>query len=59
MGTPVTQGALSDAQCIPKKDGSEHVSCIEYESAWAFGANCGIDNLDQIAEMSGRATIWG
>lgn len=34
-----------------KEDGSEHVSCMEYESIWALGANCGIDNLDHIAEM--------
>jgi len=24
---------------------------VEYESDWALGANCGIDNFDQIAEM--------
>jgi len=35
-----------------RPDGSEHTSCIEYESDWAFGANCGIDNLDQIAELN-------
>lgn len=34
-----------------KEDKSEYVSCIEYESDWAFGANLGIDDLDQIAEM--------
>ncbi len=34
-----------------KKDGTEHVSCVEYESDWAFGANCGIDDLDTIAEL--------
>ncbi len=34
-----------------KEDGSEHVSCMEYESVWALGANCGIDNLDHIAEL--------
>ena len=32
-------------------DGKEHVSCIEYESDWAFGANCGIDSLDAIADL--------
>jgi aldehyde:ferredoxin oxidoreductase len=37
----------------PKPDGTELVSCIEYESDWALGANCGIDDLDAIAEM-----IW-
>ncbi|MHB0884846.1 MAG: aldehyde ferredoxin oxidoreductase family protein [Bacillota bacterium] len=37
----------------PKPDGTELVSCIEYESDWALGANCGIDDLDAIAQM-----IW-
>ena len=35
----------------PKEDGTHHVSCLEYESDWAFGANCYIDNLDHIAEL--------
>jgi aldehyde:ferredoxin oxidoreductase len=43
----------------PKLDGSEHVSCIEYESTWAFGANCGIDNLDDIAEMIWQCNDYG
>jgi aldehyde:ferredoxin oxidoreductase len=34
-----------------KEGGLEHISCVEYESDWALGANCGIDNFDQIAEM--------
>ena len=34
-----------------REDGSEHVSCIEYESSWSLGANCGIDNLDHVAEL--------
>lgn len=32
-------------------DGTEVVSCVEYESNWALGANCGIGNLDDIATM--------
>jgi aldehyde:ferredoxin oxidoreductase len=43
----------------PKPDGTEHVSCIEYESTWAFGANCGIDNLDDIAEMIWQCNDYG
>jgi len=43
----------------PKEDGTEHVSCIEYESTWAFGANCGIDNLDDIAEMIWQCNDYG
>jgi len=35
----------------PKEDGTHHVSCLEYESDWSFGANCEIDNLDHIAEL--------
>ena len=34
-------------------DGSEQVSCQEYESVWAFGPNCGIDDLDVIGKL-----IW-
>ncbi len=34
-----------------KADGTEHVSCVEYESDWALGADCGIDSLDDVAEL--------
>jgi aldehyde:ferredoxin oxidoreductase len=34
-------------------DGSFKVSVMEYESVWALGANCGIGDLDKIADM-----IW-
>jgi aldehyde:ferredoxin oxidoreductase len=34
-----------------KPDGTEHVSCQEYESVWAFGANCDIDDLDVTGEL--------
>ena len=33
-------------------DGSEIVSCVEYETDWAFGPNCGIDDLDVIAKLT-------
>lgn len=42
-----------------KEDGSEHVSCVEYESDWALGADCGIDNLDDIAEMIRLCNEYG
>ncbi len=42
-----------------RPDGSEHTSCIEYESAWALGANCGIDNLDQVAELNLLCNEYG
>jgi aldehyde:ferredoxin oxidoreductase len=35
----------------PNPDGTEMVSVQEYESVWAFGANCGIDDLDIIGKL--------
>jgi aldehyde:ferredoxin oxidoreductase len=42
-----------------KPDGNEHTSCVEYESDWALGANCGIDSLDDIAEMIRLCNAYG
>jgi aldehyde:ferredoxin oxidoreductase len=42
-----------------KPDGSEHVSCVEYESAWALGADCGIENLDDVAELIRLCNEYG
>ncbi len=42
-----------------KEDGSEHASCVEYESDWSLGADCGIDNLDDIAEMIRLCNEYG
>ena len=42
-----------------KPDGKEHTSCVEYESDWALGANCGIDSLDDIAEMIQLCNAYG
>lgn len=42
-----------------KPDGKEHTSCVEYESDWALGANCGIDSLDDIAEMIRLCNAYG
>jgi aldehyde:ferredoxin oxidoreductase len=42
-----------------KKDGSEHVSCVEYESAWSLGANCCIDDLDDVAELIRLCNEYG
>ncbi|MEN6369373.1 MAG: aldehyde ferredoxin oxidoreductase C-terminal domain-containing protein [Thermotogota bacterium] len=39
--------------------GGEHTSCIEYESDWAFGADCGIDDLDDIAELNLLCNEYG
>lgn len=42
-----------------KEDRSEHTSCIEYESDWALGANCGIGDLDVIAELVQLCNAYG
>lgn len=42
-----------------KTDGTEHTSCVEYESDWALGANCGIDSLDDVAEMVRLCNAYG
>jgi aldehyde:ferredoxin oxidoreductase len=42
-----------------RQDGTLHVSCVEYESDWALGANCGIDNMDDIAEMVYLCNAYG
>jgi len=40
-------------------DGKEIASCVEYESDWCFGADCGIDDLDAIAEMVMLCNAYG
>jgi aldehyde:ferredoxin oxidoreductase len=42
-----------------KPSGRVHISCVEYESDWALGANCGIDDLDDIAEMVLLCNAYG
>ena len=42
-----------------KADGTEHVSCQEYESVWAFGANCGINDLDVTGELIRLCNEYG
>ena len=36
----------------PHEDGSDFVSVIEYETSWALGANCGIDDIEYIAQAT-------
>ena len=60
MGHPCHPGCIIQCSNVyPKPDGTEHVSCIEYESDWAFGANCGIDDLDVIAELVRLCNDYG
>jgi aldehyde:ferredoxin oxidoreductase len=39
--------------------GKELASCVEYESDWALGANCEIDDLDDIAELVRLCNAYG
>lgn len=41
------------------ENGEEIASCVEYESDWALGANCGIDNLDDVARMIRLCNEYG
>lgn len=60
MGHPCHPGCIIQCSNVyPRKDGTEYVSCIEYESTWSFGANCGIDDLDDIAEMIWQSNDYG
>ena len=40
-------------------DGTEMVSCQEYESVWAFGPNCGIDSLDTTGRLIWMCNDYG
>lgn len=60
MGHSCSPGCIIQCSNVyPREDGTEYVSCMEYESTWAFGANCGIDNLDDIAEMIWQSNDYG
>lgn len=60
MGHTCHPGCLIGCSNVyAREDGSEHVSCIEYESSWALGANCGIDNLDHVAELVRMCNDFG
>ncbi len=43
----------------PNEDGTHMVSCVEYETAWALGANCEIDDLDYVALMTRECNDLG
>jgi aldehyde:ferredoxin oxidoreductase len=36
----------------PDAEGKAVASCLEYETVWSLGANCGVDDLDFIAKMT-------
>ena len=43
----------------PHEDGSPFVSVIEYETAWSLGANCGIDDIEYIAQATWECNDLG
>ncbi len=43
----------------PRADGSEFVSVMEYESVWALGANLGVSDMDEVAEMIRLCNEYG
>ena len=52
MGHRCHPGCIINCSTVyANEDGSELVSSVEYESIWSLGANCGIDDLDDVAEM--------
>jgi aldehyde:ferredoxin oxidoreductase len=54
VGHPCHPGCIIQCSNVwPKPDGSFHVAVQEYESVWALGADCGIGNLDDTADL-----IW-
>jgi aldehyde:ferredoxin oxidoreductase len=65
MGKEIYNHACSPGcviQCsgtLYDKKGKEIVSCIEYESDWALGADCGIDDLDAIGKMVYLCNAYG
>ena len=65
MGKEIYNHACSPGciiQCsntLYDKDGSEIASCVEYESTWALGANCGIGDLDAIGKMVHLCNAYG
>lgn len=53
-GHPCHPGCIIQCSNVyPYADGKFHTAVMEYESVWALGANCGIGNLDDIADL-----IW-
>ena len=53
VGHPCHPGCvIRCSNVVAHPDGSPHVAPLEYESDWALGANCGIDDLDKIAELN-------
>ena len=47
MGHNCSPGCIIKCSNVwPNQDKTEAASCMEYESVWSLGPNCGIDDLD-------------
>ncbi len=52
-GTPCLRGCVIQCSNVfPDPSGKKTVASIQYENIALLGANCGIDNIDDIAEMN-------
>ena len=53
MGHSCSPGCIIKCSNVyPDVDGKEMVSVLEYETVWALGANCCIDDIDVIAKLT-------
>jgi aldehyde:ferredoxin oxidoreductase len=53
MGHSCHPGCIIKCSNIyPELESDTLVSCLEYETVWALGANCGVDDLDYIAKLT-------
>lgn len=51
--------AIRCSNVFARPGGDYHVAPLEYETIWAFGPDCGIDDLDVIAELNRIANDLG
>jgi aldehyde:ferredoxin oxidoreductase len=59
-GTPCMTGCvIRCSNVFPDKDGRRKVASLQYENIALLGSNCGIDNLDGIAELNARCNELG
>ena len=47
------------SNAVPFNNNKSMVSAFEYETSWALGANCGIGNIDDVAELNRMCNDYG
>ncbi|MDH5403973.1 MAG: aldehyde ferredoxin oxidoreductase [Candidatus Heimdallarchaeota archaeon] len=47
------------SNAVPFNNNTNMVSAFEYETSWALGANCGIGNIDDVAELNRMCNDYG